>query len=516
MSKKKKISIFVITAVMILAASAAVWFFMSHIFVDGKPYAKNAQYLDLRGKNISVSHYEAVQEKLPGCDIDWDVPFQGTAYPENTGKVSFTSLTEEDLHALDYLPQLKTADAVGCTDYEMIQQLKQRHPNCEVLYTVTVDGREYDQDAKRVSVDYLTEADVALLAYLPKLKAVEAENCTDYEQLLALQQANPKLEVSYSVPLMGEMYSSDTRELVLPDGDMQQLQQNLKYLTSLETVEIQMPTCSAEELLALRESYPDVAIHWQKEILGKVFSTRDAEIDLTKTKMETLDEVKAQMAYFPDAEKLILIGCGIDNDTLAAYRDEVREDYKVVWAVKVGTLQVRTDAEYFMPIKYDVIVNGYMCRNLKYCEDMLCVDLGHMQILELDFVKGMPKLKYLIICDCELTFIEPLSTCKSLIYLELFDTNIYDYTPLLGCTALEDLNLAVTRGDPRVLGEMTWLKNLWLNKNGVSQEDRAYLREKLPNTTLEFDHGWITGNGWRQLQNYFDMRDLLGMNYNVW
>lgn len=516
MSKKKKVSIFVIAAAVILAASAAVWFIMSHVFVDGRIYAKNAQHLDLRGKEISVSHYEAVQAALPGCDIVWSVPFQGKTYAEDTKKISFTTLTEEDLHTLRYLPSLTEVNATGCTDYEMIGKLQKMYPDCRLLFTVSIDGKDYDQDTKRVAVAHLTAEDVQRMTYLPKLKGVDANDCKDYEELLALQQSRPELEVVYNVPLQGEVYENSVRELSLEDPAVEELEEKLKYLTGLETVDILNPSCSAEALLALRESYPQISIHWEKDILGVPYSTRDTEIDLSKIKLETLDEVKEQMAYFPDAEKLILIGCGIDNDTMAAYRDEVREDYKVVWAVKVGTLQVRTDSTYFMPIKYDVIVNGYMCRNLKYCEDMICVDLGHMQILELDFVKGMPNLKYLIICDCELTFIEPLSTCKNLIYLELFDTNIYDYTPLLGCTALEDLNLAVTRGDPRVLGDMPWLKNLWLNKNGVSKEDREYLREKLPNTTLEFDHGWITGNGWRQLQNYFDMRDLLGMDYNVW
>ena len=70
--------------------------------------------------------------------------------------------------------------------------------------------------------------------------------------------------------------------------------------------------------------------------------------------------------------------------------------------------------------------------------------------------------------------------------------------------------------DFRPLAEMTWLKNLWINGNGVSQADRKYLTEALPDTRIEFDAGWITGNGWRELQNYFDMRDLLGMPYNPW
>ena len=112
--------------------------------------------------------------------------------------------------------------------------------------------------------------------------------------------------------------------------------------------------------------------------------------------------------------------------------------------------------------------------------------------------------------------IEPISTCKELIYLEFFWTWINDFTPLLGCTALEDVNLARTNGDPKVLKEMTWLKNLWIDGNELTAAEKVELQAALPNTYIKFCDAEMTRNGWRDLPNYFAMRDLLGMPYNTW
>ena len=43
--------------------------------------------------------------------------------------------------------------------------------------------------------------------------------------------------------------------------------------------------------------------------------------------------------------------------------------------------------------------------------------------------------------------------------------------------------------------------------------EEAEFQEYLPDTHLMFLHHSSTGNGWRQLQNYYDMRDILGMHY---
>ena len=122
----------------------------------------------------------------------------------------------------------------------------------------------------------------------------------------------------------------------------------------------------------------------------------------------------------------------------------------------------------------------------------------------------MPQLRYLILADTPVADLSPLEGLKNLKFLELFQTPVRDYSPLLGCTALDDLNLCYSYGDPEPVMKMTWLKRLWWDGSRVSE---ATLSEHLPDTQVECNSHSSTGAGWRKGQHYFDMRDLIGMDY---
>lgn len=456
---KKSVIWIVLLAVLLAAAGGyagyRAWYQDAHIFVEDAVYDRNLTFLDLRGTGVSLEHYEAVRAQLPDCEIRYDVLFQGAYYPDDTQELTLTSLTEEELQLLDYLPQLARVRAEGCREYALLEELRQRRPDCEVTYTIQI---------------------------------------------------------------LGEEYPYDTQTLSIPEGtaDVSGLMENLQWLREMQSVYLEQPQAPAEDLMALMEAYPDILFFWEKDALGETYSSGVTEIDLSGRTDLTLEQVAQELAYFPNLEKVDMSYCGFDNETMAAFREEMRDQYKVVWTMRIYGLKVRTDDTYFMPVKYGVEVADYQLQQLVYCEDMLCVDVGHMTIRNLDWVKGMPHLKYLIVVDGPLLYIDALSTCKELIYLELFMTEVSDFTPLLGCTALQDLNVAMTNGDPMVFKDMPWLKNLWINRLGVTKAEHAEIQEALPNTHIESEHGLPTGNGWRQLQNYFDMRDLLGMAYNTW
>ena len=62
---------------------------------------------------------------------------------------------------------------------------------------------------------------------------------------------------------------------------------------------------------------------------------------------------------------------------------------------------------------------------------------------------------------------------------------------------------------------MTWLKHLWLPANkGVTGAEKRALVAALPNTVVEYRGTGSTGYGWREIPNYYAMRDLLGMSYS--
>jgi hypothetical protein len=112
--------------------------------------------------------------------------------------------------------------------------------------------------------------------------------------------------------------------------------------------------------------------------------------------------------------------------------------------------------------------------------------------------------------------IEPLRNCKELIYFEVFDTPVKDFTPLLECKKLRDLNMCWTDGDPEVIAQLTWLERLWFPGHNLSKDAKQAIVDALPNTEVympEWDKDGSTGGGWREADIYFEMRNLFGMFY---
>ena len=62
------------------------------------------------------------------------------------------------------------------------------------------------------------------------------------------------------------------------------------------------------------------------------------------------------------------------------------------------------------------------------------------------------------------------------------------------------------------LTQMTWLKNLWVPDRSYAEQQE--LIAALPDTRVVTDNpSTASGHGWRNLQNYYDMRDYLGKPY---
>ncbi len=310
------------------------------------------------------------------------------------------------------------------------------------------------------------------------------------------------------------LFISQSRPLERTGATFEELSADLAAAPGLKTLTVHAPSATGDELLQLREEYPNVEIHWDLEVFGQTFPDDATEVDISGQPISSIDEAKQIAAYFPNLTKLIVNSEGIDNEDMAAYREEVRSDYKVVWTIYFSDkCKARTDDTYFMPIKQGeyYFLDSYT-HDLRYCEDMVCIDLGHNPIENIDFVAYMPHLKYLVLAWTKVEQITAISNCKELIYLEIGHDIIHDYTPLLGCTALEDLNIS----DPHYyvditpVTQMTWLKNLWAQER--SSNDTAALKEALPDTNVVIS-STPDGQGWRNLQNYYDMRDCLGMPY---
>ena len=403
------------------------------------------EWVDLRGTEMTVAQYETLKSWFPGCEILWDIPFQGSFYPEDTRELRVASLTEED---------------------------------------------------------------IALLDYFPELKRIQARDCIDYEMLAQLRSLRPELAVSYGIAIGDRTFSREITQLTVSADHWEELLHRIPYFEKLEKVVLTNCWGNMDAVRALRSAFPELEITWRFSFKGLALNEFTETLDLTGIPM-TVAETEELLAHLPNLTYMDMTDCGISNEEMEEMNLR-HEDVKIVWTVKLGRwFRLRTDATWFMPVKYDFYPKGNDLVNLKYCHDIIALDIGHMEISSCEFVAYMPKLKYLLMADTQISDLTPLTGLQELIYLEIFLTYVTDCSPLLTITTLEDLNLCYTSGDPETISQMTWLKNLWWEDCW----NIPLLQERLTETHLEFFSGSSTGKGWRELPNYYAQRDIFGMRY---
>lgn len=515
MNRKKILLMVLLMLVLLLSVVSGVFWHMRHyVLVDMQFYPRDVQQLDLREQEITIRHYEKLLRRIPGCEILWNIPFQETVIPWDAREITITTLTQKDIRTLGYFEQLERVKAEGCTDYESLLKLWKQRPDLEVEYVVPLGSENYSAGAKQVILESVTQEDISNLDYLPNLKSVLC-SAGEVEEISRLQEYCREKELEFSISLGGKAIPLNT-ETVTAGAITEEQLGLLQFLPNMKQLHMRLPKVSAQKLLELKQSRPEVTITWEQEVCGQVFSSLAQEIDLSGVKITSLESLGQELTYFPEVKQVFLGECGLDNELLAAHREQARDRYKLVWTVSCGSkLKTRTDATTFMPVRENVYYfNDEDAYNLRYCEDMVCIDIGHMSIHNIDFVEFMPNLEYLILAHTQLNYIEPIRHCKKLKFLELDWSPIRDLTPLKDCTALEDLNLGNTFADFAPVGEMTWLKNLWMV--GCSSGARSRMTQALPNTKVMVTGAATVANGWRNLENYYQMRDLLGMHYMTW
>jgi hypothetical protein len=355
----------------------------------------------------------------------------------------------------------------------------------------------------------------AALEYFTGLKTIRAEECGDYLVLDALRQQRPDLELYYNIPVAGKDYTYSVETLELPGESVEELFDLLPLLPQLREVELKAPLAPVDRILALREAFPDITFSWHLELAGIPVDEFTETLDLTGIPM-TVEEMDAVLPYLLNLTYVDMTDCGISNEEMDALNFRY-ENVKIVWTITLsGWYRVRTDTTTFMPIKDEYYPFGDDLHDLRYCHDIIALDIGHRLVTNCEWAAYMPHLKFLIIADTSITDLTPLTGLQELVYLEMFLTGVKDFTPLTTLPALEDLNLCWTWGDPKVIAQIPTLKNCWWGyweDIHLSYNSQAMLREALPDCNFCFVTRSSTGMGWRSLPNYFAQRDAFGMHY---
>ena len=208
---------------------------------------------------------------------------------------------EDRVAGLD-LKELEGQSAVDLRDktltVEQYRLLKDRLPECEILWNVPFQGVDYSSDICELTVTTLSEADFETLALFPKLERIDAPDCPDYTVLAKLAAERPDLQVSYHIPFCGESISCDATVLTIPGDRVEEAAKLLPLFREVTAVTFAEPLPEAQQITTLQAEFPEIAFSWNLTFHEIELNEDTETLDLTGIPV-TVEEVENLIAYLP-------------------------------------------------------------------------------------------------------------------------------------------------------------------------------------------------------------------------
>ena len=466
-----------------------------------------------------TSEPPSLVETLPEEVIDIATPSPEPVYSMRISEQTDPDAVRAQIAELPELRAIEIAD--GALENEQIASLIETYPALEFRYNVSVGAiyvPPYTTELTATDPEQgCTVADIAAaLPYLDALTTVRLGTRTP-EELAAEAALLPEGMADYTVAIYGTEVSPSIETLDLSALDSpapETLAAALPYLPNLKTVLLgarEDPVLAGEFRIAAPAL--DVDCQYQFTYQDIELNESTETLDLTKIKITDVDELRRVLLWLPKLSHTEMVGCGLDNKTMAALRDEFPEK-GIVWEISLGFWgKLRTDATAFTtrssksPDEIKYRLTSEKLQPIQYCTDLVALDLGHQHIEDISCLAGLTKLQVLILADNRISDLTPLSGMHDLIYLELFINRISDVSPLSGLTNLKDLNICTNYiSDLTPFYSMTSLERLYYSHNKFTVEDHNALQEHLPNCVCDRTVWQETEHGWREHERYFWMR----------
>lgn len=281
------------------------------------------------------------------------------------------------------------------------------------------------------------------------------------------------------------------------------------------------------QILDLTERYRDGELVWELDVDGVGITPDVRELDFSGHDLAALDlDMYMLLGLLPNLEKVDMCQCGYSNDEMSALQDAF-PGIKIVWEIQLSHWRVRTDAVAFSTMKtcsQTFYLKDEEAKYLKYCTDLVALDLGHNYVTDLSFLQYMPELKILILVDNvkgwengKIRRIDDLSMLQyvpKLEYLEFFCDGVKDISFLQYTPNLVDLNISYNPiSDAAYLFELPKLERLFLEHTRIPYSEFERLQETYPDAQLEYYGEGSIDHGWRKHERYYAMRDMFIKNY---
>lgn len=305
--------------------------------------------------------------------------------------------------------------------------------------------------------------------------------------------------------------------------DADRLGDELKEFRRLRKLLVYGTEFGIEDAIKIKKKNPDLIIEAEVDFGGVICDTQTTEfIDFKRANLKGNEELDIVSAFglFKNLKKTDMCGCGYSNEEMEVLT-KTYPNTRFVWEIKLSKYwTLRTDAVAFSTLQgFDMPhrMTSEEAQPLKYCTDLIALDLGHNNVLDLSFLQYMPNLKVLILSDTmegiindEWRYIKDLSMvkhCPKLEYLEYFCNQVTDLSFLESLPNLVDLNISWSPVyDAKYLKNLPKIERLYMMGTSIPHEEYLYLQELYPNARVERYGKSSIDNEWRNHPRYHALR----------
>lgn len=341
------------------------------------------------------------------------------------------------------------------------------------------------------------------------------------ESIAALLQTMPNIQILWNDPTFGAS-DSNAERLAFSTASVNDLGSYLPCFRKLIEVDLLEADISEPETDQLCRAFPDLAFHRMVTLNGIPFDSFLEELNLDHAAIQDYDTFSERLGFFPHLKRIELNECSLSNDQLESL-SRIYPAVKVVWTVHIRKYAIRTDSVAFSTQQPGDNKNRLTSNDLsplRYCTDLIALDLGHNDVSDLEFLRPLQNLQVLILADSRrIKDITVLGSLKKLKYIELFMTGVSDITPLADLPDLLDINLCITRvTDPTPLTACKKLERIWIGHQTLAYMEEEKLRilmEEFPDAEYDITSVSCTNLGWREHPRFFAFRSMFRDNEPV-
>ncbi len=275
---------------------------------------------------------------------------------------------------------------------------------------------------------------------------------------------------------------------------------------------LQEVSLEAQEV-ALAEVIPEVSI----QLEGRVVSNYSTMLDYNKATISDYEAFVQALAQFPYLTRVELCESNLTNEQMEGLQ-KAYPNVKFVWTLYLKNYwKVRTDQVAFCTNKGirddEPTLRSEDVAQLKYCTDMVALDIGHNRISDISFVEYMPNLRILILVDNRLVDLSPVAHCKKLEYIETFVNRITDFSALANLVNLIDVNICYNQiADITPLLNKPRLERLFVSHCGLSTDQLNLLKAEYPNAQVNHTVTQSIHGGWRKVDRFYALRNMFKKN----